>query len=292
MRSRLLPIVCGLLLILAACAGGAATPSPSSVPSVDPATAAPTTAASTGPASPSRAAAIDLTIYGAASLKGALAAAKPVYEAANPGVTLTISTDASSALATQIEQGAPADVFLSADARNPQALVDKGLAAGPPVTFATNELTVIVPADNPAGIKTSADLARPGVRIIAAGDEVPITKYASQLVANLAKEPGYPAGFDAAYHANIVSKEDNVKAVVAKVELGEGDAGIVYVTDAMASKQVATVDVPDAANVIATYDGVTLKASPSLDAATAFLTWFAGPDGQGVLGTFGFLPPS
>jgi molybdate transport system substrate-binding protein len=291
-KARLLPFASTLLLGLAACSGGAASPSPSSVPSVAPATAAPTTAASTAPASPSAAPAIDLTIYGAASLKGALAAATPIYEAANPGVTLTVSTDASSALATQIEQGAPADVLLSADAKNPQALVDKGLATGPPVTFASNKLTVIAPADNRAGIKTPADLARPGVKVIAAGDEVPITKYADQLVANLAKEPGYPAGFEAAYQVNIVSKEDNVKAVVAKVELGEGDAGIVYVTDAKASKNVATVDVPAAANVTATYDGVTVKASPNIDAATAFLAWFAGPAGQAILGGFGFLPPS
>ena len=292
MKPRLLPFSSTLLLILAACSSGAASPSASSVPSIAPPTAAPTSAASTAPASPSPAAAVDLTIYGAASLKGALAAAKPIYEAANPGVTLTISTDASSALATQIEQGAPADVFLSADAKNPQALVDKGLATGPPVTFATNKLTVIVPADNPAGIRTPADLAKSDVKIIAAGDEVPITKYANQLVANLAKEPGYPADFEAAYQANIVSREDNVKAVVAKLELGEGDAGIVYVTDAKASTRTATVDVPDAANVVATYDGVTVKASPNLDAANAFLTWFAGPDGQAILGGFGFLPPS
>ena len=292
MRSRLLAFVGPLLLILAACSGGAATPSPSSAPSVAPATTAPSAVpTSSSPASPS-AAAVDLTIYGAASLKGALAAARPIYEAANPGVTLTISTDASSTLATQIEQGAPADVFLSADSRNPQALVDKGLATGPPVTFATNKLTVIVPTANPAGIRTSADLARSGVKIIAAGDEVPITKYANQLVANLARQPGYPAGYEAAYQANVVSNEDNVKAVVAKVELGEGDAGIVYATDARASTKVATVDVPDDANVIATYDGVAVKASPNLDAASAFLTWFAGPEGQAILGGFGFLPPS
>ena len=184
------------------------------------------------------AAAVDLTIYGAASLKGALEKAKTAYEAAVPGTTLTISTDASSALATKIEQGAPADVFLSADTKNPQELVDKGLTDGPAVDFAGNKLTVIVPADNPAGITTPADLAKAGVKIIAAGDEVPITKYATQLVDNLAKEPGYPADFAAAYAANIVSKEDNVKAVVAKIELGEGDAGIVYVTDAAASTKV------------------------------------------------------
>ena len=167
-----------------------------------------------------------------------------------------LSTDSSAALETQIEQGAPADLFLSADTTNPQKLVDAGLADGAPVTFAGNELTVIVPAGNPARIASPADLARTGVRIIAAGDEVPITKYAGQLVENLAKEAGYPADFAAAYAANVASKEDNVKAVVAKIELDEGDAGIVYVTDAKASAKVATIDVPPSANVRATYDAL------------------------------------
>ncbi len=120
---------------------------------------------------------------------------------------------------------------------------------------------------------------------------MPITKYATQLVANLAKEAGYPADFAAAYAANVASKEDNVKAVVAKVELGEGDAGIVYVTDAKASTKVSTVDVPDSANVPATYDGLVVRASRNPAAATAFLDWFAGPDGQAILRSFGFLPP-
>ncbi|HEY3162719.1 MAG TPA: molybdate ABC transporter substrate-binding protein [Candidatus Limnocylindrales bacterium] len=233
-----------------------------------------------------------LTIDGAASLKGALDKAKVAWESSHPGSTLTISTDSSSALETQIEQGAPADVFLSADTTNPQKLVDKGLSGGAPVTFAGNKLTILVPAANPAGIKTPADLAKAGIKVIAAGDAVPITKYATQVVANLAKESGYPADFAAAYAANVASKEDNVKAVVAKIELGEGDAGIVYVTDAKASTKVSTVDVPDSANVPASYAGVVVKASANAAAAQAFLDWFAGPDGQAILASFGFLPPS
>ncbi len=284
MRSRLAVLVAVLAFVVAACAGGA-SPSPRS-----PATT-PAATPSSAPATATPAPAVDLTIYGAASLKGVLEEAKTAYEAAVPGTTLTISADASSALATKIEQGAPADVFLSADARNPQALVDKGLTDGPAVPFAGNKLTVIVPTDNPAGITTPADLAKAGVKIIAAGDAVPITKYANQLVDNLAKEPGYPADFAAAYAANVVTKEDNVKAVVAKIELGEGDAGIVYVTDAAASTKVATVEVPDSANVLATYAGVVVKASPEAVAAQAFLTWLAGPDGQAILAGFGFLPP-
>jgi len=233
-----------------------------------------------------------MTVYGAASLKGVLDKVKAAYETAKPGTTLTVSTDSSATLETQIEQGAPADVFLSADTTNPKKLVDKGLAAGDAVTFAGNKLTIIVPTANPAGIKTPADIAKTGVTVIAAGDEVPITKYATQLVANLAKEAGYPTDFVAKYTANIASKEDNVKAIVAKIELGEGDAGIVYVTDARASTKVTAVDVPDTANVPATYAGVVVKASRNAAAAQAFLTWFAGPDGQAILGTFGFLPPS
>ena len=233
-----------------------------------------------------------LTIDGAASLKGALDKAKVAWESSHPGSTLTISTDSSSALETQIEQGAPADVFLSADTTNPQKLVDKGLSGGAAVTFARNKLTIIVPTANPAGINTPADLAKGGVKVIAAGNAVPITTYATQLVANLAKGSGYPANFAAAYAANVASKEDNVKAVVAKIELGEGDAGIVYVTDAKASTKVSTVDVPDAANVPASYAGVVVKASANAAAAQAFLDWFAGPDGQAILASFGFLPPS
>jgi molybdate transport system substrate-binding protein len=269
MRARLAVLVPVLLFVVAACSSGAASPETSS---------------SAAPA--------NLTIYGAASLKGVLDKVKTAYEAANAGTTLTISTDSSATLETQIEQGAPADVFLSADATNPKKLVDKGLAGGAAVTFAGNKLTIVVPTANPAGITTPADLAKTGIKGIAAGDEVPITKYATQLVDNLAKEAGYPAHVAARYTANIASKEDNVKAIVAKVELGEGDAGIVYVTDASASTKVTTVDVPDTANVPATYAGVIVKASSDAAAAKAFLDWFAGPDGQAILGTFGFLPPS
>jgi molybdate transport system substrate-binding protein len=284
MKSRLAAIVSILLFVVAACSNGGASPTAITAPSTAPSTATSADARSAAPAA--------LTIYGAASLKGVLDKVKTAYETANPGTTLTISTDSSATLETQIEQGAPADVFLSADTTNPKKLVDKRLAAGAAVTFAGNKLTVIVPTTNPAGITTPADLAKTGVKVIAAGDAVPITKYATQLVANLAKEAGYPADFAAKYTANIASKEDNVKAIVAKIELGEGDAGIVYVTDAKASTKVMTIDVPATASVPATYAGVVVKASRSAAAAQAFLTWFAGPDGQAILSTFGFLSPS
>ena len=275
MRSGLPTLVGVVAMLLGACAG---SPSPASGP---PAAGA---AASVAPR-------VELTIYGAASLQGVLAAVKSAYEAAVPGTGLTISTDSSAALETKIEQGAPADVFLSADTANPQKLVDRGLADGKAVVFATNRLVVIVPTSNPAAITSPADLAKPGIKVIAAGDSVPIAKYATQLVANLASEQGYPADFVASYTTNIASKEDNARAEVAKIELGEGDAAIVYATDARASTRVATIEVPESANVPARYAGVVVR-RPGNAAAAAFLAWFAGPDGQAILGSFGFLPPS
>jgi molybdate transport system substrate-binding protein len=233
----------------------------------------------------------DLTIYGAASLAGVLDAAKAAYETANPGSKLTVSTDSSAALEMQIEQGAPADVFLAADTTNPKKLVDGGFAAGDPVDFAGNDLAIIVPKGNPGRISSPADLARSGVKVVAAGDAVPITEYANQLVKNLAKVPGYPADFEAGYARNVVSKEDNVKSVMTKVGLGEGDAGIAYVTDAKASTDVDTVPIPDGANVPATYAGVVVKASHDAEAAKAFLDWLAGPDGQAILQQAGFVAP-
>jgi molybdate transport system substrate-binding protein len=281
-KPGLAALVAALALVLASCSSSAATPT---------LTAGVATATATATA-PATAAPVSLTIYGASSLKSALTKMQTAYRAANPGTTLAISTDSSTALETKIEQGAPVDVFLSADTANPQKLVDKGLAAGGPVKFAGNLLTVIVPTANPAAIQTPADLAKAGVKVIAAGDTVPITKYATQLVASLAKQPGYPADFAAKYTANVVSKQDSVAAVVAQIELGEGDAAIVYVTDAKTSTKVATIAVPEAANVPATYSGVVVKASANAASAQAFMAWVAGPEGQAILASFGFRPTS
>jgi len=235
---------------------------------------------------------LELTVFAAASLKDVLADVMTTYEAVRPDVTLAVSTDSSATLRTQIEQGAPADVFLSADTTNPQDLVDAGLTTGALSPFAGNSLTVIVPSANPAGITGPIDLAKPGVKIIAAGDDVPITRYATEAVAKLATLEGYPADFAAAYAANVVSREDNVGAVVAKIELGEGDAGIVYVTDANAADAVARIAIPDAGNVSATYAAVIVKTSLQVDAAQAFLDWLIGAEGQAILARHGFLLPA
>jgi molybdate transport system substrate-binding protein len=275
---RFLPILLVALLVAACSSGTAASPSAA-------ASAAPSTAAS-------GAAGTELQIYAAASLKSVLAKVATAYATVDPTIKLTVSTDSSTALLTKIQQGAPADVFLSADTKNPQALVDGGQASGTVVKFAGNLLTVIVPTANPAGITTPADLAKSGVKIIACADGVPIQKYTAQWLTQVSALPAYGSDFGTKFNANVVSHEDNVGAIVTKVGLGEGDAGIVYVTDAKTSDKVKTIDIPADQNVPATYGGVVVKASTHQDAASKFLGWLAGADGQAILSAAGFLPPS
>jgi molybdate transport system substrate-binding protein len=227
-------------------------------------------------------------VFAAASLKDVFTALGNAWD---PHRQMRNSFDSSSTLAAQIQQGAPADVFASADTTHPQDLAEAGLTLGPPVPFAGNVLVVIVPVDNPAHVRTPADLANPAVRILAAGPDVPITKYADQVVANLAKVSGYPAGYATSVAANVVSREDNVAAVVAKVALGEADAAIVYATDQRTSKDVAAIAIPAAANVVATYAAVALKSGSNQLFAKGFLDWLTGPVAQGILADHGFLPP-
>lgn len=235
---------------------------------------------------------VRLTVYAAASLRDALSVAAGAYERVVPGTSMVIGSDSSATLRTQIEEGAPADVFLSADQRNPDALVDGGFVDGEAVDFARNTLVIVVPADNLAGVTSPLDLARAGLKIVAAGDQVPITTYARQVVTRLAALPGYSADFAAAYEANVVSMEESVGAVVAKIELGEGDAAVVYRTDALSAAAVTVIEIPAEAAVTATYAGVVLKTSPERAAARSFLEWMRRSDGGGaVLAAFGFLPP-
>ena len=231
--------------------------------------------------------ATSISVLAASSLQAAFTAAAKVYERSHPDTTLTFGFDASSALRTKIEQGAPADLFASADLINAQKLVQDGFAIGPVQPFAGNRLAIVVPSDNPAHIVTPLDLARAGVRLVAAGEDVPISVYAPQLISALARQPG----FAAQVAANVASREDNVAAVVAKVALGEGDAGIVYLTDAVASSNLKEIPIPAGANVSVSYAAVVVKGATQPDAARAFLAWLSGSDGQAVLARFGFVAP-
>lgn len=285
------PLVGPVALALLLSTGATLAGSPSVPPSMRPAglpTCAPVAEVvppSTAQASPvpagAAAAGSELTVFAAASLRGAFEAFGETLRS-DTGIVPGYSFDASSALRTQIQQGAPADVFASADTRNVETLLQVG-SVRDAVVFACNQLTIIVPAGNPAGIVAATDLARPGVAIVAAGDEVPITRYAQQLVANL--------GIADAYAANVVTREDNVAAVRSRVELGEGDAGIVYLTDAIASGDlVEQVPVPPQANVSATYAAAVVTTTDQPAVSSAYLGWLTGPAGQAALAAFGFLP--
>jgi len=230
----------------------------------------------------------ELIVLAAASLREPVEAAARAYETAHVDTIIRLGFGSSAALRTQIEQGAPADVFLSADTGNPQRLADAGLTDGPPRAFAGNLLALVAPIGDRAGIRSPQDLAFSGIEIVAAGEQVPITSYADELVRRLARLPGYPGDFASRYAANIVSREDDVKAVVAKIELGEGDAAIVYRTDALASAAVEQVDVPPEADVVATYAGVVLESSMWGDEAGRFFDWLTGPEGRSILAGAGF----
>lgn len=234
---------------------------------------------------------VHLTVFAAASLRDALTEAASAYRARASGVTLSLAFDASSALRTQLEQGAPADLFLSADLESPQRLADAGLTTGQPIPFASNSLAIVVPADLEGSISEPFELARPGVRVLAGGREVPISRYADQLLGKLAEAPDAPAAFRQAVEANIVSREDNVRAVLAKIELGEGDAAIVYATDALGSDRVRTIAIPEWAAVSVTYGGVVMASSGQPAAADELLAWLRTDAGQAVLARFGFGPP-
>ena len=230
-----------------------------------------------------------VTVFAASSLTDVFKTVATAFQQANPGVTVEFNFGASSALAAQLEQAAPADVFASADAANMQKVVDRKLIAGPPVTFARNLPVIVVPAANRAAIATPRDLAKPGTKLVLAGPDVPIGNYARQILDRLTADPSYGAAFKDAALRNVVSNEANVRAILTKVELGEADAGIVYRTDALVSgSKVRVVELPGSANVIATYPAGVVAGAKNAEAARAFIAFLTGAEGQAALKAAGF----
>lgn len=233
-----------------------------------------------------------LTVFAAASLTESFRELGTKLEARTPGSSVVFNFAGSQQLALQLEQGAPADVFASADDRWMNYVKEKDLIDGEPKLFVRNRLVVIVPKTNPARIRDLPDLARKGTKIVLAAEAVPVGKYSREALRNLASAPGYPAEYDSRVVANVVSQEDNVKAVVSKVQLGEADAGIVYRSDVTpaVSRYVRAFDIPDQYNVIASYPIARVKASKNAQAAQAFIALVLSDEGQSVLRKHGFLP--
>ena len=228
-----------------------------------------------------------LTVFAAASLTNAFGEIGPAFEAAHPGVIVVFNFGGSQALRTQLEQGAVADVFASASKKEMEAAVAASLVvSGTPKIFLTNQLVVILPASNPGRLQTLGDLARPGLKITLAAEEVPVGAYARDVLTKL--ETHFGAGFESKVLANVVSNEDNVRQVVAKVQLGEADAGIVYTSDAVASPDLQTIAIPPEANVIAQYPLAVLAQAPHPDLAAAFVEYVLSSAAQATLKKWGF----
>jgi molybdate transport system substrate-binding protein len=233
-----------------------------------------------------------LTVYAAASLTEALRDLGKALEQRHPDLNVQFNFAGSQQLATQLEQGAPADVFASADQRWMDYAKEKGLVEGESPVFARNRLVVIVPLANPARIERLEDLSRRGTKVVLAASAVPVGKYSRQAIANLAQAAGFPPEYDQRVLANVVSQEETVKNVVAKVQLDEADAGFVYRSDVTppVSRQVRVFDIPDQFNVIASYPIAVLKSAKNAAAGRRFIALLLSADGQQVLRRHGLMP--
>jgi molybdate transport system substrate-binding protein len=234
---------------------------------------------------------LTLTVFAAASLTGAFEEIGKDFENAYPGVNVRFNFAGSQILRVQIEQGAAADIFASADHANMDLLVtDKLLIDHSYQDFVTNKLVVILPPGNPANVKNLADLARPHLKLILADSSVPAGNYARKILLNLSTDPIYGLDFNGKVLANLVSNETDVKQVVTKVELGEADAGIVYISDAIAAPDLSTIPIPDTLNVTAHYPIGILNYASEPVLAEAFIAYVTSPAGQEVMAKWGFNP--
>lgn len=221
-----------------------------------------------------------VTVFAAASLTDALTELGDAFAAAHPDVDVVFNFAGSSELVAQITDGAPADVFASANLDNMATLEGAEALRSDPVVFTTTQLEIIVGPGNPSGVSGLADLADPDVIVIACVPEVPCGRYANEVLAN--------AGVSVSFK----SLEQNVKAVVSKVVLGEADAGIVYATDVIAAGTAAEgVEIPADVNVIAEYPIATLEAAPNPIAAQAFVEFVRSADARVILESYGFDSP-
>jgi molybdate transport system substrate-binding protein len=229
-------------------------------------------------AAPTLLAPVTLSVFAAASLTDSFKALGDSYHQQHSNVTLQFNFAGTPTLVTQIEQGAQADVFASADTTNMDKLRGDGFTSGTPQVFAHNKLEVAVAPGNPKHITSLADLAQPGLVYISAGPTVPAGKYAAQALQK------------AGVSVTPRSLEADVKSVISKIELGEADAGIVYTTDVKAAAgKVDGVAIPDTVNVVATYPLVAVKDSKHAGAASAFIAYVLSATGQSKLEPFGFL---
>ncbi len=234
-----------------------------------------------------------LTIFAAASLTGAFNETAQAFQANNSGTAIVFNYAGSNALATQLKQGANADVFASADLKNMYSTKDAGLMNNSSiVVFAQNKLAIIVPKANPASITSLNDLLTSGIKLVVANSSVPVGNYTLQMLSKASNNSSYGPGFNTSVLANVVSEEPSVNDVVVKVATGQGDAGIVYVSDVPAAykDKVTVITIPDSVNVIAKYPIGVLSSSQNAQLAQKWIDYVMSPDGQAILVKYGFMP--
>jgi molybdate transport system substrate-binding protein len=234
-----------------------------------------------------------ITVYAAASLRDAFTELGHSFEAQNPGTQIRFSFAGSQQLAEQIGYGAPADVFASANTRLMDAVIKTTrVVSDAQRMFVHNRLVVVLPRDNPGRIYSLRDLAKTGLKLVLAAKAVPVGGYALDYLNKASTAIWYGAEYRAKVLANVVSYEEDVRAVLGKVSLGEADGGIVYSSDVVADKarSVRIVTIPDALNTIAPYPIAPLADSPNPALARAFVTYVLSREGQTVLLRYGFIP--
>ncbi|WP_164689374.1 molybdate ABC transporter substrate-binding protein [Herpetosiphon llansteffanensis] len=251
---------------------------------------APTTPANPTNAAPSLSG--EINVFAAASLTGAFTDIGNEFQKNHPGTKINFNFAGSDQLATQMIQGAPADVFASANSKQMQIAVDAGVINDASrLPFARNRLIVIYPHDNPAQIQSLQDLAKPNLKLVLASASVPVGGYALDFLAKASALPEYGTSYSPTVLLNVVSYEANVKAVLSKISLGEADAGIVYSTDAssISDGSIGTLAIPDGLNTIATYPIATTQNSANPSLAQAFVDFVLTAEGQQILARYGFI---
>nr|WP_240794975.1 molybdate ABC transporter substrate-binding protein [Rhodococcus zopfii] len=234
--------------------------------------------ASTTTASPESAESI--TVFAAASLKATFTELGTQFESAHPGSTVAFNFAGSSDLVAQITQGAPADVFASADTANMDKAIEAGAVSGVPANFATNTLTIVAEPGNPKGITSFADLARPGLNVVVCAPQVPCGTATTRIEST--------TGVD----ITPVSEESSVTDVLGKVTSGQADAGLVYVTDATsAGAAVTTVPFPESADAVNTYPIALLEESQNPELSSTFVEFVTGAEARAVFADAGFGAP-
>lgn len=232
-----------------------------------------------------------LTIFAAASLAEAMSEIGEEFEALYPGIEVAVNFAGSQQLAQQLSQGALADVYASADKEQMENVIQVGrVNAESTQVFTHNRLAVVIPADNPGNVREFKDLAKPGLHLLLADEAVPVGRYSQEMLDRASEQAGLGEEFKERVLKNVVSYEENVRAVLTKIVLGEADAGIVYKSDFFGADQgeIKMIQIPEALNITASYYVAPLSDSMNFDYSSDFVHFLLSPNAQEILEGFGF----